>query len=384
MKTKKILTAAIMISLAAGMTACDFVKHHQDTALPGNAIIATSDYSTGALATLDIEAKSSTAGIQKGSVDSDLLVRSYNGLVYVLNRTNNNIQLLDKNFATTAQESTGSYSNPHDLVITGTKGYIALNGGSSIWVIDAVTLKKTGEIDLSSYTPAGSSTPGIDQLWFDSATGYLYVSAERFNADYSTIDYSDVIVIDTATDTVKKEIKLQWTASGTTINAANPYSKFIYASKESWDNGDGHDHLFILCAGLYNTDYSDKKDGGIIAVDISDLAMETGYLVTESYLDSSISDFDYRTGTFYVAANGTETSNLYAVKPGDGSKTSLKSIPGTFKIPFVKMNPTGLLLIGDRSSSAPGVWILDTETNTLTTESVISTGLPPCDIALTE
>ena len=152
----------------------------------------------------------------------------------------------------------------------------------------------------------------------------------------------------------------------------------------AWNGGDGHAHLFILCAGLYNADYSDKKDGGIVAIDTADHACETGFLVSEAYLDEAISDFDFSNGSFYVAANSTSASDLWKVTPSDSAKTKISSIASAYTIPCIQMSSTGLLLVADRTSSAPGIRILDTAHDTFTSDSVIPTDLPPYDIAISE
>jgi hypothetical protein len=378
--TGKKISSAAFLSFLVLTTACDFTAHHEKNTLLGNTVVATSDYTTGALAAIDTAAGTSNSGILQGNVDSDLKIRTFNGLYYILNNSNGNIQLINKNAQTIAQESTGEYSYPHDLVVTGSTGYVALYGSAKLLIIDASTLKKTAEIDLAAYTPSGASTPSIDQLWLDADTGYLYVSMQRIVwAGYSSsIDYSSIVVIDTADNSVKKEIQLRWDASGSAVYAKNPYSKFVYASAADWNNGDAHAHLFILCAGLY----SDPQSGGIIALDTTDLACESGYTVSESFVGGEICDFEYVNGKFYAAADGTATSDLYMVSPHGDSKTTIKTVSTAWSMPFVKVNPAGILLIGDRTGSAPGIWLFDTSKNSFTSETVISTGLPPSDITI--
>jgi DNA-binding beta-propeller fold protein YncE len=382
-----IILSAALLTLAA-MTACGLGKNDNASWTSGSAVIANTDYSTGSLSSLDISGTEPSNDILKGSVDSDLKVRSHNGILYVLNNRNMNIQLIDPSagFTTLAQENTGDYSYPGDIAFSGTKGYAALNGSSSLLVIDASTLKTEARISLAAYAPSGASTPSIDRLWFDETTGYLFVSMQRIvYVNYlASIDYSAVAVIDTKDNSVKKVIELTWNESGTDVFAKDPYSKFVYASETEWSSGDGHPHIFLLCAGLFNADYSDKKDGGIVAIDTADLECEAGFVVSEASLDAAMNDFDYANGSFYIAVNTALTSCVCKTSSAGELQTTIKSIPivNGSNIPFVKADSSGKIIFGDRTPTAPGVWVLDAASGTFTTSAVIPTGLPPYDIAL--
>lgn len=377
---KNSLAIFAIAAITASITACDFGNNDRSSSAdPGSALIANTDYTTGSVSSINMSDFTAVNDNLKGTVDSDLGIRSTGGRVYILNRTNGNIMRVDPANAwnVPVQKSTGTTSNPHDIVVKGSVAYISFYGRSSIWTADPDTLDKKNEIDLAAYTPSGVSTPSIDQMWLDSGTGYLYVSAQRLDSTYAVADYSDVIVIDTATNTVIKEINLKWTDGASTVSAKNPYSRFVYATKDAWNNGDGHDHLFILCTGTWS-----GYDGGIIAIDTADLSVETGYTVSENHLGMDIVDFDYN-GKFYVATNGTSTSGVSSVISNDGTAASLLSVSTAYKVPFVRINQAGLLFAGDQISS--GVWVFDTKNNDRKKySSAISTGLPPSDITFME
>lgn len=379
--TKRIFTAAFAAALAL-ITACDLVEEKKKTAaLPGNAIVACTDYSTGALATIDIAAKSSSTGILKGDVDSDLTVRVSGGYTYVLNRTSGTVARLDSanGYLPAAEVSVGKTSNPHDLVVSGSTAYVSLYGATSIVMLDAATLESKGSIDLASYKDGSATVPFIDRLHLDGTN--LYVSLQRFtDSYYSAITASEVLVINTKTNAVTNTIELKWDNDGNTVYAKDPYSKFVYASATSWNNGDGHAHLFILCTGLYG----ETQSGGIIAIDTTDLAVEPRFVVSESFIEAEACDFDYANGKFYVAADSSASSDLYAVNSAATTKSTLITYSSAWTMPFVKVNATGLLLVADGTYSAPGIRLLDTATDTFSTTSVISTDLPPYDITLSE
>ena len=381
---KNSLAVLALATVAASITACDFGNNDKNkSADPGSALIANTDYMTGSISSINLSDFTAANDNLKGTVDSDLGIRFTGGRVYILNRTNGNIMRVDPADAWNVlkQKSTGSTSNPHDIVADGSVAYISFYGLSSIWIVDPDTLEKKNEIDLSAYSPSGVSTPSIDQMWLDDKTGYLFVSAQRFGSSWTISDYSDVIVIDTVSQKVIKEIELQWMSGTSIVYAKDPYSKFVYASKNSWTNGDGHDHIFILCTGNY--EYGKVlADGGIVAIDTTDLDIEPGYVLSENTLSTDFYDFDYN-GKFYIATTGTSSSGVSSVNNSDGSVSVLLTVSTAGKVPFVRINPEGLLFAGDQMSS--GVWVFDTKNNDQkTNSSVISTGLPPSDIAFME
>jgi hypothetical protein len=199
-----------------------------------------------------------------------------------------------------------------------------------------------------------------------------------------------VIVIDTSTDKILHEITLQCGAT----YAKNPTSKFVFASSTAWSDGSGHNHLFIVCSGQYNSDYESQLDGGIIAIDTTTFSCVNWYLVSESDLQSYFSDLDYANGNLYVVASDPTTeksSTLFSVSPRNsasqtlGKTTPLLSITsGGYEIPFVKATSTGLILTGDKTSTAPGIWIFDSSDNSKKNSTVISTYSSPYDITLTD
>jgi|GEM_PF-3462455 len=368
---------AFLITAAIGMTACDIGPKDDDgqSATAGNALIANTDYSTGSISSIDLDNFTGSNDNLKGGIDSDLRIRVTGGRVYVINRTNGNIMRVnpENKWEVLVQKSLGGTSNPGDIIVNGITAYISFYGNSSIWIADPDTLEKKSEISLSAYNPSDVTNPSIDQMWLDTDSGYLYVSMQRLDSSWVVATYSDVIVINTATNTILKEIKLQWKNGASDVYAKNPYSKFVYASKNAWVNGDGHDHLLLLCTGTWS-----GYDGGIIAIDTTDLDIESGFVVSESYLSADISDFDYN-GKFYVSTSGSSASGVSTVAAGDGEVHPLLTVSATYSVPFVKLSSTGLLFAGDRKES--GVWIFDTNNSDVKkNSSVISTGLPPCDI----
>jgi len=89
-------------------------------------------------------------------------------------------------------------------------------------------------------------------------------------------------------------------------------------------------------------------------------------------------------GIIYAAANdGSSSSYAYRINPSDiASRSTIKSISGTYSLPFIKSDSAGNLYIGDRTSSNPGIWVYDTAASAMKTTSIISTGIAPYDITV--
>jgi hypothetical protein len=373
------------------ITACNKIpKEEKDNGLPANIVSANTDYATGSLSKISLPGFN-VNNLLKGAVGSDIGIRSYNGLVYVLNKYGaDNIQIVDpnQNFSIVKEKSTGAGSNPHDIcVINNNKAYITRYDSKELWIVDPSTLEKlspTGEISLESYAPSGANgVPCMDRMYFDSARSLLYVSLQRL-ASWSPSDYSSVIVINTNTDSIVKEIKLTWTTSGTDYFAKNPYTDFVNIPSSAWQPAvsDAHDHLFISCVG--NFGYSYAEDGGIIAIDLSDQTCEEGYVLSEAVIHSEITSLLYRNSSIYIIQqNSSQANTLHKCLLSDLSDTTVYATAGSF--PTMALYPSGLLFMCDRSSTAPGLRIFDTTNgDSQISISPLITDLPPVDIAVVQ
>ena len=93
--------------------------------------MVVTDFQTGSFGTISLdEPHLATPADPSRRLNSDAVVQTYGGLVYVLNRFGaDNVQVLDPahNFVTTLQCSTGAGSDPSDIAfVSPTKAYVAL------------------------------------------------------------------------------------------------------------------------------------------------------------------------------------------------------------------------------------------------------------------
>jgi hypothetical protein len=384
---KKILS--VIIITFAFFQACEDEKKTKAPSIPANLVTVNTDYSTGSMSLIN-SADCSISTSLKGTISGDPAVRSFNGYIYVINRSADNIMRINPsdNNSVAAQESTGTGSNPHDIcVVNSSKAYVTRYNANELWIVDPLTLKKTNEISLASYAPVNAGNPSMDMMYYDSARSLLFIALQRFSSKSGwtwTLDtYSSVIVIDTTTDTVKKEIKLSWTIFGIETNATNPYSDFASIPSASWQptSADNHDHLFISCVG-----YQGTVDCGIIAIDPVTLECETGYVVSEQDHSSDIMSMSTKgTELYAITQNSSWMNTVYRISLETKSITQVQS---EGKYPSMALYTDGKLYVCDNSISTPGIRIFDTSnSDKAINSSPISTetsgkGLPPFSITL--
>ncbi|MDA3900619.1 MAG: hypothetical protein PF637_08875 [Spirochaetes bacterium] len=375
---KKLIRLFTLLLLTA-MSCEDPTTEKKDLPVSGVAFILTSDYSTGSFALLNTNTYDIVTDSAPGHIHSDASVRVYGGRVYILNRIGrDNIQVLDpeKNYETVQEFSTGTSSNPHDIAfLNETKAYVSRYAKSSLLIINPATGETRSTIDLSSYSAEGMTVPHMSSLFIHE--NRLFVALQRLDASFKVTDYSSIVVIDTRTDTVVSNTALFWTASGGTVNAKNPYSRFRLLE----GSGETGDRLLIACTGEFGYFY--KEDGGIIAIDPQTGECLPGYLVSEEELGQEIVDFvPAKNGNFYIVTSDRSFhSRLLLCEPDNGNliKELLYSSENMGALNALSLHHSGLLFVSDRNMLNPGVHIYDVngEPKSLTGSVPVATGLPP-------
>jgi hypothetical protein len=385
----------LLLIIVAASVGCNPKKQSADNSFAADIVAVNSDYSTGSLSGITLS-DFTVSDRFKGTVSPDCSVRSYNGLIYVINRTLSTIQVIDrtKRNPIIAEMSMGTSADPHDIcVVSSTKAYVSRYGASEIWIVNPTTLVKTGSIDLSAYAPSeangyssavANGIPLMDRIYFDSARSRIFVSVQRLTEGYNPIDYSSVIAIDTTTDVVKQEIKLTWTAGGTAVNATNPYSDFVAVPHSSWTpaTDDTHDHIFISCVGFFGFSY--KEDAGVVAIDPVDLHCETEYVIDESVIHSEVTAIALTGDNLYMVYSDSSYNNT-VMKKSLSSKTTSSVYTTAGYYPAIIINPTGLLFLCDQTFTNPGIRVFDTANNDVQKfTNPLKTDLPPVDISVVQ
>lgn len=374
---------------------CD-IKPKQSSESPSDnvAFVVTTDYSIGSYSTIGLESLNPYGDLGPGLIHSDAVARYHNNRVYIVNRLGrDNIQVLDpaENFKTIQEISTGSSSNPHDIIIINSqKAYVSLYGETYLLVLNPESGETISTIDLSLYAENSNGVPNMSQMYLHG--NRLFIAIQRLNSSWAPGEYSSVIVIDTDSDSILKEIQLQWDdGSGGTVAPTNPYTRFRFVSSATWQPStpDGNDHLFISCTGLFG--FLFQLDGGIIAIDIKDLQVEQGFVLSEETIGTEITDFIITEPGVGYAVTSDEKFKSSLIKFDINRGTVLKimhensdNLGSLWSLAYHKSS--GRLFVCDRTATNPGIRIYNTLENDLplNNNNPISTGLPPFEIIFIE
>lgn len=173
---------------------------------PPQAVVVAGDYGThGVLSVMDATTHVVRADVAPaGAVGADPLLRHAGRELFVINRAENNLTILDDHtFAIVERLATGP--NPQDVAVVGNKLYVPDYGGKGVSVLTRGTTTRT-EIDLSADDPDGAP----DCASAIAVGGDVYVACQLL-ADHKPVRAAKVYVIASATDTVQpgKTITLQ-------------------------------------------------------------------------------------------------------------------------------------------------------------------------------
>jgi hypothetical protein len=329
------------------------------------AVVVTSDFETGVLATVRVRAPHATARLDT-PIHSDAVVRVVGDRVYVVNRfLGDNLQVLDRGLTTRLQCSTGPGSNPHDVAVVGPhKAYVTRYDERALWIVDpgagSCAGFREGAIDLGAFADA-DGLPEMDQMAL--VGDRLFVSVERLDRTrrFAPTGPSALVVVDTATDQVTGSIEL----AGSNV--------FGDASGIVREPGTGK--LVVATVG----DFFRTGDGGLERVDPESLASE-GFVITESALGGNVTDFVLASPTKGYAVlfvpSAPPRNVLVAFDPSRGVVTR-RLLTSVNYLADVALAPDGTLWLADQTLPAPGIRIFDVETDRRLTRGVIDVGLPP-------
>lgn len=306
-------------------------------------------------------------------VGSDPKVRVFDDLIYVINRFGgDNIQIIDpETNQTVVQFSTGVGSNPQDILVLGPdRAYVTRYQEPLLWEVNPLTGDLTDTIDLSSFADAD----GIPEMaYMERDDHHVYVQIQRLNQDgfFEPVPPSYLAVIDIATnelvDTDLGVAGVQGIALAG-LNPGTPMQRDPSAAK-----------LHVRCLGEFGA-----LDGGIEIIDLDALASE-GWLITESELAGDVGPFvilDDTRGYVLTSDDFFFTTTLSRFDPSTGDHLGDIHTVNAYVDALAADPPSGQLFLPDRNPSAPGILVVDTDTDDLLTPSPIFTGLPPTDLVV--
>jgi DNA-binding beta-propeller fold protein YncE len=312
---------------------------------------------TGTLSLLPINAPR-TAVKNLQTTHSDAMVRSYGGLLYVVNRLGgDNIEVVDpSDFHVVSQFTVGEGTNPQDLIaVSATKAYVSLyepenNRTDGLEVDDLIVIDpETGEIaktiDLTPFTANdGDRFARVSDLV--KVGSRIFAAVQDLGSDLSLAadQPGKIVAVDTATDSVIDSMVL----------AGHDPVALAYSSETGL--------LYVACADYFNlgTSY-----GGVEIVDPSTLT-SLGIFVTDNDLGGAPGDIEVSDGRGFLtvgtsnAGKDIYSTSVVSFNLDPAASPDVETLyEGAAYIQDIAVDENGLLLVGDRDPRVNGVLFLD-------------------------
>jgi hypothetical protein len=346
------------------------------------------DFSSSQVAYLDYAAQTVTEGFY-AKTQSDYSINVYQDNVYHIGRFS--IDTISKYNVNDAATEIWSYStqdnsdsttrNPYTLVSLSTeKAYLVRYGSDKIWIVNPQATDfdnfKIGEINLATYVPdnntAGTPSPSAAVI----NDGKLFVVMQRLDDNFGSSNTVYLAVFDTTTD---NEIETNADTSdgvmGIPLLGLNPLEHSVRAFE---------DEVYITTRNSYSAVSVDQSL--IEKVDINDFSLSTVLSAADinnnstQYIQSAAivsaeRGYFYANETFFSPFR--EESTLYQFNPSTGEISSEAVLDiETNSIGFIDVDAAGFLWVSVVENAAPGIEIIDTETN-LSLNNRLGTQLNP-------
>jgi hypothetical protein len=238
-------TISLLFCLACTDTGGDsavFDAPPEDDTLSATAVLITSDYQVGALATLDLVTNELSDTLT--TIHSDAAVSSGGGAVFQINRLGmDSIRIYEPGSwgAPLLEFSTGESSNPHQAALCANQLLVTLYGLDYIGVFDPDTGAQTGAVDLSAWDD-GDGTPEASAMVI--MEDRAYVALQQF---YNWESTSGTVI---ELDCSDLEITQTWTTGPSpSISQVRGSTEEILVSTGNWWAEDGHTQILDLADG---------------------------------------------------------------------------------------------------------------------------------------
>ena len=343
----------------------------------GSYIVVTTDYDSGSLAEVSADSQAVVQG-DLVAIHSDAVARSYAGLVYVVNRFGaDNVQVIDPvhEFATIRQIPVGPGSNPHDIaVIAPDRAFVSRNGSDGLLEIDPRTGAARDTISLRRYAD-GDSIPDMDRLFYQAP--YLYIAIARIDfggGTYRPIAPSYLAILDTRSNTLVDADDTEPGIQAIQLAGLNPSAPMVWDAASSL--------LLVPETGVIGV-----LDGGVEKIDL-EARRSAGWLTREEDLGGDLADFALGpNGIGYATiADLTSITSLVAFDLGTGARTGTLHTSTGYDLADLAVTPCGVLLLCDRTYTAPGLRLFDALTGRPISgvTQPVGTGLPPFELVRLE
>jgi len=374
---------ALSTELAISITVGDV----KDT--PSVAVVQTiaPDYSNSEVAYLDAKSQQVASGYYRKDA-SDYTLSSYKGDVFHIGRFFiDEITKYDAIEVASRDSAIWSYStndpqdstrNPYALVsLSETKAYLLRYGSSKVWIVNpqASTSEdfKIGELDLTSYVHADNSNSTPSPAAAVITDGKLYIAMQRQDDSYNA-GTAYVAVFDTATDTeIETNANADDNVKGIPLVGVNPLEHSLVANEDkvfvTTRNGYSSFDLSLSKIEEINTgDYTVRQ-----VLNAGDIVDNTASFIKASVVVSPEKGYFYASQAIFTPTYH-EVGSLYEFNPTTGEILTVNvADTGTENISFIGLDSANFLWVSIANPELPGVDVIDTTTNTMSIDRLITT-----------
>ena len=243
------------------MTACSGTEFVADTgedtdettSINPTAVLTTSDYQVGALATMDIDTQEITDTL--ATIHSDAAVSSGGDWVFQINRLGmDSIRVYEPGqwTAPLLEFSTGDSSNPHGAVLCHDQLVVSLYAESYLAVFEPLTGTQIDAVDLSQWADDDGSPEASSMVI---SGDYLYVALQQFSSWVSTS--GTVLKIDCFT----MEIVTEWaTGPSPSLSPIPNNDQLLLLNTGNWFEADGSLQVLDTETGSLQPPILDEAD----------------------------------------------------------------------------------------------------------------------------
>ncbi|HPU83830.1 MAG TPA: hypothetical protein PLE60_00645 [Candidatus Latescibacteria bacterium] len=322
----------------------------------GSAFVFMTDYMSAAVGVFRPDSASVDV-LPLASVHTDVALRSYGGLVYVLERFGKDaITVVDPAVPTAprANYSTGNGSNPQDIIVADAKkAYVLRLNTSNVLIINPQTGDSLGTINLAPYADPADGRPEMAAGVLENGTLYVLLQLLDTASNpwlWPPTGFGKVAAIDTRTNAVTNVF---------TLTVKNPVAMAV------------HNGTLFVAGGPYD----DVSTTGIDRIPLP--AGTPTRLVDGVSLGgrpTALEVCDQNNSAWVLVQKTWPTATVYRVSLTSGVTADSLAEPATPAAIAVGMD--SVLLVSDRSMSVPGLFVY----NAITGEKrrgPIATALPP-------
>jgi DNA-binding beta-propeller fold protein YncE len=315
---------------------------------PARAVIAAGSFTPGEAGVLSALAFDPLKVTQRvaptGAVGGDPMLRRAGGELFVVNRTEGNVTILDAaTFAVRGQLATGAGSNPQDVAATERELFVPALASAGVLVIERATGART-TIDLSSLDPDGE--PNCISVYLVGAD--VYVACGLLDGSFMPRGPGQIVVLDATSHAVKASFPLVHT---------NPFGHF-----ERLPDG-------VLGGGLVIPtvpSFTDFSTGCVERVETGASPKAGGCVVSNQQLGGFAARLDVqdRLGLpllWLIVSSFTSgpRGNLQGYDLETRTLWPIPISPPSQVLADLAVCPNGMIVVADQTTSANGVRVYD-------------------------